>query len=157
PDYMIPNLRDCNEGEFLADRDNNILFAFEQPIRFPDGTYSSAYRALIPVVSAFVSHGQEELFLSLIEVLHRHWQDSQGTLDECDPRYPANPRYCTQDGLVRSEQMLAEIFRDTDLMESLNNLNKILINTTIQHCNAFDQTTRRCTSSTTLNGITVMA
>jgi hypothetical protein len=157
PNYMIPNLRSCDDGEWLAQRDNNILFAFEQPIEFPDHTVSSTYRALVPVVSAFVSHAQEEIFLSLIEVLHRHWQDDRGTSDECHPGDPNDPRYCSQDGLVRSEPMLSEIFGQTDLMAALNNLNKILISTTIQHCNTIDPTTQQCTSSTPINGITVMA
>ncbi len=157
PDNMIRKLRDCEDGQWLSQRDNNVLFAFEQPLQFPDGTRSSTYRALVPVVSVFASHAQEELFLSLIEVLYRHWQDDRGTPDECRSQLPGHPHYCSQDGLVRSEPMLAEIFGQTDLMDALNNLNKVLINTTIQHCNAVDPITRRCTSSTPINGITVMA
>jgi hypothetical protein len=157
PDHMIHKLRTCANGQWLAQRDNNVLFAFEQPLDFPDGTRSSAYRALTPVVSVFVSHQQEELFLSLIEVLYRHWQDDRGTADECISPDPASPHYCSKDGLVRSEPMLAEIFGETDLMDALNNLNKVLINTTIQHCNAVDPVTQLCTSFTPMNGITVMA
>ena len=157
PDHMIHKLRDCVDGQWLPQRDNNVLFAFEQPLDFPDGTRSSAYRALIPVVSVFASHAQEELFLSLIEVLYRHWQDDQGTPDECVSADPTNRHYCSKDGLVRSEPMLAEIFGQTDLMDGLNNLNKILITTTIEHCDAVDPVTQLCTSSTTINGITVMA
>ena len=157
PDHMIHKLRTCADGQWLAQRDNNVLFAFEQPLDFPDGTRSSAYRALIPVVSVFASHAQEELFLSLIEVLYRHWQDDQGTSDECVSPLRTDRHYCSKDGLVRSEPMLAEIFGQTDLMDALNNLNKILINTTIEHCNAVDPATQLCTSSTTMNGISVMA
>ncbi|HYR56611.1 MAG TPA: hypothetical protein VEM39_10855 [Myxococcaceae bacterium] len=158
PDNTIRKLRDCDDGQWLAQRDNNVLFAFEQPLQFPDGTRSSTFRALTPVVTVFATHSEENLFLSLIEVLYRHWQDDRGTTDEC-PRdlRPTDLHYCSQDGLVRSEPMLAEIFGQTDLMDALNNLNKILINTTIQHCDAVDPITRRCTSSRPMDGITVMA
>jgi len=158
PDNTIRKLRLCEDGQWLAQRDNNVLFAFEQPLQFPDGTRSSTFRALTPVVTVFATHSEEELFLSLIEVLYRHWQDDRGTPDECDPsRRRGDLHYCSQDGLVRSEPMLAEIFGQTDLMDALNNLNKILISTTIQHCDAIDPITRRCTSSTTMDGITVVA
>lgn len=158
PDYQISGLRNCKNGQWLSQRDNNVLFAFEQPLQFPNGTSGTAYRALTPVVSAFVSHGQEQRFLSLIEVLHRHWQYNQHSLEECDSsKPPTHPLFCTEDGLVRSEAMLAEIFGETDLLPAFNNLNKILRNTTIQHCETIDPQTQRCMSSTPMDGIAVMA
>ncbi len=173
-DGMIHGLRTCASGDWLAQRDNNILFAFEQVVNFPDGTMDTTYRALRPLVSAFVNRGQEELFISLLEVLNRHWQDDRGVLCraesppgcECDPmdrtvppdgRPPMyGPRYCSQDGLVRSEPMLSEILA-TDLLPALANLNKILAGIIVQHCNAVDPTTHLCTSHTPMSGVAVLA
>ncbi len=70
-------------SDWLFQRDQDNTFVWED---------FGFYSAITPLVKAFAtaknpSTGQprhrEDLFIALMEVLHKHWQTAQGTADEC--------------------------------------------------------------------------
>lgn len=112
-----------------------------------------------PVLGAFYDHEREDLFAEMIDVLHRHWADETHG-PECsktgswDPKATDyNRKWCSEDGVVRYEPMLAQQFKG-DLIPSLHDLVKILQTQTIKSkryraANSFPSVERR--------GIEVMA
>ena len=148
-DGMVHGLRTCMDGDWATQRGKNTIFVWEQ---------FGFYQAITPLLSAFVNHGREDIFIDLMETLYRHWADAQGTADECllssDPT--AKYQQCTMDGVETYEPLLAQDFTG-DLFPALHDLLPVLQATTIPHCTASDPNSGACTAEQTYDGITVLA
>ena len=149
PDGKVHGLRTCKDGDWFVQRDKDALFVFED---------LGFYSAIRPVVWAFVKHKREDLFLAMMEVVNRHWQDDKGTPDECslglDPS--GNPIPCSKDGAVTYEPIVSGLL-GSDLMLALHDITKLIATLQIPHCEAIDPATHACTSPKTINGITLLA
>ena len=82
-DGNVHGLRTCPDGDWLFQRDQDATFVWED---------LGFYAAITPLVTAFSTavnpttgqpRHREDLFIDLMEVLHKHWQTAQGTADEC--------------------------------------------------------------------------
>ena len=117
-----------NVDDMLRVRNKGTLFLWEQ------FGFAEANR---PVLYAFYKHDREDLFASMVDVIYFAMRDDQHG-PECDPsgnwRRNApdfNPRYCSEDGLVRYEPMMAEQLQ-TDLIPALRELVKVVAAQRIQ-------------------------
>jgi hypothetical protein len=142
-------LRKCNAtGDFLRARDPDALFPIDE---------LGFVAALQPLASAFDKHNQPLLFANLFDVLHLHWGSKNQPPVVCDPTQPrTNARWCSQDGLVTYEPLLAEVLHNgvfARLQSFLSSAAAMKIN----HCTAFNPTTHLCTSSVQYDGIHVIA
>jgi hypothetical protein len=148
-DGMVHGLRTCQDGDWATQRSQNTVFTLEE---------NGFYAAITPLLSAFVNHGREDIFVSLVETLYRHWADAQGTADECTLSVDPTAQYkqCTKDGIETYEPLLAEDFSG-DIFSALHDLVPVLQGTTIPHCTATNPTTGACTAEQTLNGIQVLS
>jgi hypothetical protein len=147
-DGKVHGLRDCQDGDWLIDRDPDTIFIYEQ---------FGFYSAIAPVIEAVAKHGREDLFVRLLKTLHRHWQSDKGTIQECDPAAPrTSVRSCAQDGLVRYEPLLIEIFR-SDLLPALHDAVKTVKGLNVRRCTATSPSTHVCTASVDVNGLSVLA
>jgi hypothetical protein len=87
-----------------------------------------------------------------------HWADAQEPASECDPTQPkSSARWCSQDGAVTYEPLLADVLTNTDLFQTLHDTVPVIEGLTVQHCNATDPKTGACTATSTLNGVQVLA
>lgn len=134
PDGLVHNLQTCAERQWLPRRDSMTLFALEQ---------AGGLTALAPLVGAFAAHNRQDLLLSTLEVLHRHWQDATGPIDECDPDDKTGARTCTQDGLNHFEPMLADVL-ESEAVPALNELITALEATPFGECKSVDPATKSC-------------
>jgi hypothetical protein len=146
-DGMVHGLRNCQQGDWLYQRDPDATMVWED---------FGFYSAMAPVVTAFANHNSEELLIAVLDTIYRHWQDAQGTTQDCDPTDPTSLRYCAQDGFSTYEPLLSEAFLG-DMLPALNSIEKTLETVTIPHCTAFDPKTNLCTATTTQDGITTLA
>jgi hypothetical protein len=142
-------LRKCNStGDYLRARDPDALFPIDE---------LGFVAALQPLASAFDKHNQPLLFANLFDVLHLHWGSKNQPPVVCDPTQPrTNARWCSQDGLVTYEPLLAEVLHNgvfARLQSFLSSAAAMKIN----HCTAFNPTTHLCTSSVQYDGIHVIA
>jgi hypothetical protein len=142
------NLRQCaGPKDTLRSRDSNALFPLEV-LGFLDSAK--------PLARAFQENEANVLFVDLFDVLHRHWADDAQSKDDCDPSAPkTDARWCSQDGAVRYEPLLAEALA-TDLFPALSDTVKELATIEIQHCDARDSA-GVCTKSTPRDGVKVLA
>jgi hypothetical protein len=149
PDGTVFPLRSCATVEdVLRARDPNALFPVNELGFVP---------SLQPLAAAFDAHQSALLFANLFDVLHLHWADNQQTTQECDPTQPkSNGRWCSQDGLVRYEPMLADIVNDTPF-ERIQGLLEALSVIQVPHCNTYDPSSHLCTSTTTIDGVHAVA
>lgn len=117
-------LRQCADpADRFWSRWGTTMMALES-FRFP--------RAARPLARAFALHGRADLFARLLVVLHAHWGDGSQSADECAPgAKPGEPYYCSGDGVVRYEPMLAELLRG-DLLPALHALAVAAAATTIE-------------------------
>ena len=149
PDGNVHGLRTCAMSDALAERNPNTIFTWED---------YGFYAAMNPVLTAFANHKREDLFLNLMETLHRHWADANGSSDECllssDPT--AQYQMCSQDGLVTYEPLLAQVFA-TDILPALHDLEQELETTQVNHCDAIDPQTNQCTQAHTVDGVSALA
>lgn len=143
-DGLVHGLRDCTDGDWLFQRDQDATFVWED---------LGFYRAVTPLVSAFANHGREDLFIALMEVQHRHWQTAQGTQSECKLDGSAS---CTKDGVDTYEPLLAQIFT-SDMLKGLHDLVKIVETIQVPTCDGADAGTHACTKPGIRDGITVLA
>ncbi len=146
-DGMIHGLRTCQEGDWLDQRDPDATMVWED---------FNFYSSMAPLVKVFVNHQKEDVLIAMMVAMFKHWQDDKGTPNECAAANPKDPHYCAQDGLVTYEPLLSEIFA-SDFVLALHDLVPTLTNTTIKHCTTVDKTTHKCTATTNVNGITVLA
>ena len=125
-DGNVHGLRSCQASELLYPRDVDTIFTWED---------FGFYKAVSPLLTAFANHGREDLFIELMEVMHRHWADAAGDPEECKLSSDPNAKYktCSKDGVVTYEPLLSEMF-STDILPALHDLTKTLEGITIQHC-----------------------
>jgi hypothetical protein len=149
PDGLVHGLRSCQDGDWFFQRDQDATFVWEN---------FGFYTAITPLVTAFVNHGREDLFIQTMEVLNKHWQDGKGTADECNIGYDqnGNQQNCTKDGAVTYEPLLGQLFA-SDILPALHDLVKVLGTLQIPHCTATDPNTHQCTATTNVDGVTVLA
>jgi hypothetical protein len=149
-DGTVLNLRSCSTfADTLRGRDPGFLFPVEQLDFVPD---------VRPLAAAFDDHGQPLLFVDLFDTLHLHWGTEEQPPDLCDPTLPrTNARWCSQDGAVRYEPLLADILANTDVFQTLHDVVRVIAGTTITHCDAQDPTTHACTKTTPRTGVQVLA
>jgi hypothetical protein len=147
-DGLVHGLRSCSDGDWLYQRDNNTIFVWED---------FNFYGSITPLLTAFANHNREDLFISLMEVLDRHWADGNGTPDECKlSSMPGAPfPTCSKDGLVTYEPLMIQQYV-SGILPALHDLSKTLTTLTVPHCDAIDPITRSCTP-TNVNGIAVLA
>jgi hypothetical protein len=149
-DGTVLNLRKCASfADAMRARDPGYLFPLEQ-FDFVQDVQSLA--------SAFDDHGQPLLFVKLFDTLHRHWADAQQSSDVCDPTLPKSDfRWCSQDGAVTYEPLLADVLTQTDLFATLHDTVSLLQSMTILHCDAQDPKTHACAQKSARNGVQVLA
>lgn len=145
---VIP-LRKCKSfADTLRGRDPNFLFPVET-LNF--------VKNVRPLAAAFADHGQPMLFVDLFDTLHKHWGSAAQPKELCDPSLPkTDARWCAQDGAVSYEPLLVDML-STDLFDVLYDEVKVLQGVKIQHCDAWDPTTRLCTKTSERDGVTVLA
>lgn len=150
PDGKVHGLRSCSTGDSVYERDVDATMVWEN---------FGFYGAMAPLITAYANHNREDLLLDMMEVWYRHWGDDKVLPTDCDTTGNAqtNPRYCSKDGVVRYEPLLADALGNGDIMPALNVVAKILSTDTISHCNAIDATSHACTGTTPYDGNTVMA
>ena len=150
-DGRTVNLRRCqNTEDLMRVRDIDALFALD------DMDFVPKVRGL---AAAFADNGQDRLFVDLFDTLHRHWGTETQTRGECDPSLPkTNPRWCSQDGAVRYESVLAEML-DPRLgflplaQEFITQLKAMRI----PHCTGVEAGTGKCLTTSTRDGVSAFA
>jgi hypothetical protein len=149
-DGTVLNLRSCSTfADTLRGRDPGFIFPLEE------GGFVADVQ---PLAAAFDNHGQSLLFVDLFDALDVHWADSQEPTTECDPTQPkTSARWCSQDGAVTYEPLLADVLTNTDLFQALHDTVPVIEGITVEHCNTTDAMTGACTSTSTLNGVEVLA
>jgi hypothetical protein len=164
-DGMVHGLRSCPTNEWLFNRDQDSTFVWED---------LGFYNAITPLVTAFATaknpvtgqpRHREDLFISLMEVLHRHWQTQQGAAanpDECVLTY-AGPNgtpaatNCSQDGAGSYEPLMAQIF-SSDMLTALHDTVKTIEGISVPTCATADPVTGVCTKAgTPLDGVSILA
>jgi hypothetical protein len=145
---VIP-LRTCKSFDLtLRGRDPDALFPIEQ---------QNFIQNVQPLAAAFDDHGQPLLFVQLFDTLHLHWGSPAQSKAECDPTLPkTDARWCSQDGTVTYEPLLAEALQ-TDLFGALHDFIPLLQATKVAHCTTVDPKTGLCTATTTYDGVHVLA
>ncbi len=152
-DGMVHGLRSCPDGEWLYQRDPDTLFTWEE---------NGFLTALQPLAGAFVDHGREDLFIQLMEILHKHWQTAAGAAaapEECKLTTDASGKTtsCSKDGTDTYEPLLSTIFGG-DLLTALNSAASIAQGINVPTCSAIDPGKHTCkTAGPVLNGIGVLA
>jgi hypothetical protein len=143
------NLRKCATfDDTLRGRDLDALFPVEE---------LGFLQASIPLAKAFHDNGSNLLFVQLFDTLAVHWGSSMQTKAECDPSAPrTDARWCSQDGVVSYEPLLAEALGKTDLFQTLHDSSKELAAIQIPHCDARDAN-GACTKTEMWDGVKVMA
>ncbi len=146
---LVYPLRTCSSvNDVLRARDPNALFPVDQLGFVP---------SLQPLAKAFDKHNQPLLFADLFDVLHLHWGSSAQPGTVCDPTLPrSNARWCSQDGLVTYEPLLAEVLHN-GVFARLQSFLGGLANMSVNHCTAFDPQTRLCKTSVQYDGVHVVA
>ena len=111
-----------------------------------------------PLAQAFDNHGASLMFVNLFDTLHLHWADSQVPTTECDPTQPrTSARWCSQDGAVTYEPLLADVMTNTDLLQALHDTVPIIQNTVVTHCDQLDPVSHKCTKTSPRTGVQVLA
>jgi hypothetical protein len=148
PDKKVHGLRDCKDGDWFVQRDRDAMFVFED---------FGFFNAIAPVVGAFATHKREDLFIQMMEVVHKHWQTDKGTASECNMGLDKNkkPETCTKDGASTYEPILTDLLA-SDIMYALHDLTKLVAGLQIKHCTAADPA-GKCTKAEPMNGITLLA
>jgi hypothetical protein len=136
-DGLVHGLRACQDGDWLVQRDQDSTFITED---------FGFLQSLTPLAAAFVDHQREDLFLGLMQVLHKHWQSAVGTADECklSTDTSGNTTSCSKDGADTYEPLLSQVF-SSDTLAAINNFVNVL------------QGLRIATPSGTKTGLDVLA
>ena len=160
-DKNVHGLRSCPDGDWLFQRDQDATFVWED---------EGFYGAVTPLVSAFAlaknpttgkPRHREDLFIELMDVLHKHWQSAQGAQSstgagECT--LSLSPAVnCARDGADSYEPLLAQIF-SSDMLTALHDLVKTMEGMQIPTCAAADPKTGACTKAgPSVDGVTILA
>ncbi|MBX3234009.1 MAG: hypothetical protein KIT84_33285 [Labilithrix sp.] len=121
PDGKVRGLRNCADGEWLQQRNPDGLFPLES---------FGFYDAIKPLVSAFVAHGREDLFLELSASLYKHFPGPDASVGEC--KLPGG-KDCPRDDMVSYEGVVSEAFGG-DVVPALGELTKALETLTVKTC-----------------------
>ncbi len=152
-DGMVHGLRSCQDGDWFYQRDADTSFTWEE---------NGFLTALQPLATAFVSHAREDLFIQLMEVIHKHWQTAAGAAaapDECKLSTDSSNKTtsCSKDGADTYEPLLSTIFA-SDLLPALNNITSIAQTLKVPTCSAVDPVKHTCTTpGPSLSGVGVLA
>lgn len=148
-DGKVIKLRKCASfADTIRGRDEDALFPLE---------VLDFVKNVQPLAAAFADHGKPLYFVDLFDTLHRHWGSNKQTKAECDPSLPkTDARWCSQDGAVTYEPLLAEML-ESDLFPTLFELVTTLKAMKVPHCEAFDPKSHQCTKAIDRDGVTVLA
>ncbi len=148
-DGTVMNLRSCKHFEdTLRHRDGNALYPLEQ-LQFVE--------LVQPMAEAFHNNGASHLFVELFDKLHVHWGSPDQTKEECDPSLdPSHARWCSQDGAVRYEPLLADVVRNSDLFPTIAAVVRELDGMTVDSCDRYEQTIHACESTTQRKALDVL-
>ncbi len=149
-DGTVLNLRSCSTfGDSIRGRDPGFLFPIEE---------FDFVQNVQPLAAAFDDHSASLLFVDLFDTLDVHWADDQEPTTECDPTRPrTDARWCSQDGAVTYEPLLADVMQSTDLLQALHDVVPILQGTTVSHCDKLDPVSHQCTQTSPRTGVQVLA
>jgi hypothetical protein len=150
-DGTVLNLRKCASfADTLRGRDPGFLLPIEQ---------NDFVANVQKLAAAFDDHQQALLFVDLFDTMHLHWGSNRQTADICDPsaNRATDSRWCSQDGVVTYEPLLADIMTKTDLFTALHDTVPIIEQTIVTHCDKQDATTHQCTQTSTRTGVQVLA
>ena len=147
-DGHVLNLRNCASfKDTIRGRDNDALFPLEQ---------LDFLEAAKPLAQAFHDNDANLLFVDLFDTMHLHWGSPKQTADECTKSASkSDARWCSQDGGVTYEPLVAEALR-TDLFAAMHDGVKELSAIKIPHCDTRDKT-GTCTHTTDYDGVKVLA
>lgn len=142
------NLRTCSTfKDTFRGRDADSLFPLEQ---------FGFLEASKPLASAFQRNDGNLLFVKLFDVMHTHWGSVGQSKEECDPSAPKNnARWCSQDGGVSYEPLVAEAL-ESDLFPAMHDAVRELQTMQIPHCDTRDAA-GKCTKVTNVDGVKVLA
>lgn len=143
-DRKIRGLRNCADGQWLQQRGKHTLFTWEN---------FGFYDAMRPLLTAFVRHNREDLFLELSNATYKHWPGKEASPDEC--RLAGN-KQCPRSGMNSYSALIHEAFA-TDVLPAITELAKALELLPIKRCDAVDPTSKLCTKMVTVSGIDVAA
>ena len=151
-DGMVHGLRACADGDWLYQRDPDTLFTWEK---------NGFLAAIAPLATAFASHSREDLFIQLMEVLHKHWQTAAGAAAspaECKLGVVNGKTIdCSKDGADTYEPLLTTIFA-SDLLTALNDITSVAQGINVATCSAIDPVKHSCTRpGPTESGLGVLA
>jgi hypothetical protein len=149
PDKKVHGLRACQDGDWFFQRDQDNTFVWEN---------FGFYQAITPLATAFANHKREDLFVALMEILHKHWGDAAVSANECKLGVDANgvAQNCTREGAVTYEPLLVDLL-GSDLVPALHQLAKTVAGLTLPKCTATDAATHACTAVQNVDGISVLA
>ena len=147
-DGHVLNLRSCASfKDTIRGRDGDALFPLEQ---------LGFLEAAKPLAQAFHDNEANFLFVDLFDTLHLHWGSPKQTADECTKSSAkSDARWCSQDGGVTYEPLVAEALR-SDLFAAMHDGVKELSAIKIPHCDTRDKT-GTCTHTTDYDGVKVLA
>lgn len=147
-DGKVLNLRSCASfKDTFRGRDTDALFPLEQ---------MEFLEAAKPLAQAFYDNDANLLFVDLFDTLHLHWGSGKQTTEECSKSgSKKDARWCSQDGAVSYEPLVAEALK-TDLFAAMHDAVKELAAIAIPHCDARDKN-GGCTKTTTYDGVKVLA
>lgn len=144
PDGKVHGLRSCANGDWIQQRNKGALFQWEE---------FGFYDTMKPLLSSFVNHGREDLFLELANATVKHYNTKDATASECKI---VGGKPCVRDGLANYEPLLAELLK-SDVIPALVNITRALTKIQVPHCDTFDATSKLCTKTENLNGVQVLA
>jgi hypothetical protein len=149
-DGTVLNLRTCSTfADTIRGRDPGYIFPLEE---------FSFVQNVQPLAAAFDNHGASLMFVNLFDTLGAHWADAAQPTTECDPTQPhTNARWCSQDGAVTYEPLLADVMTNTDVLQALHDTVPIIQNTVVQHCDQLDPVSHECTKTSARTGVQVLA
>jgi hypothetical protein len=143
-DGKVHGLRNCPDGQWLQQRGKNTLFTWEE---------FGFYTAMTPLLTAFVRHNREDLFLELSNATFKHWPGAEASVDECRLQ---GGKQCPRSGMNTYEPLIVEALAG-DVLPALTELSNVLQNLPIKRCDAVDPATKACTTQTLVSGIDVAA
>ncbi len=147
-DGHVLNLRTCASfKDTIRGRDLDALFPLEQ---------MNFLEASKPLAQAFYDNDANLLFVDLFDKLHLHWGSEKQSAEECTKSgAKTDARWCSQDGGVSYEPLVAEALR-SDLFAAMHDGVHELAAIKIPHCDVRDKS-GVCTKTTEYDGVKVLA
>ena len=85
---------------------SGALFRDHHPGTLPVLEVNGFYAQIRPIIQAFVDNGDEQLFVDLMSVMHKHWPSEDST--DTQTTDPAAPNYASGAGARSWEPLLAD-------------------------------------------------